>query len=87
MGKWEGVLITDGNYKTTKVLVGTGVTIVKIVVIMMMIPVVKPMRAFSPPSNPATHHSLMGPMFFVGTPPLRIKRNTEAQYAAPLLYK
>ena len=76
MGKWEGVLITDGNYKTTKVLVGTGVMIV---VIMMMIPVVKPIRAFSPPSNPATHHSLMGPMFFVGTPPLRIKRNTEAQ--------
>ena len=32
-------------------------------------PVVKPIRAFSPPSNPAIHHSLIGPMDFVGTPP------------------
>jgi len=34
---------------------------------------VKPIRAFSPPSNPAIHHSLIGPTDFVGTPPEKIK--------------
>ena len=35
----------------------------------LKLPVVKPIRAFSPPSNPAVHHSFMGPIDFVGTPP------------------
>lgn len=33
------------------------------------IPVVKPIRAFSPPSKPVIHQALMGPSFFAGTPP------------------
>jgi hypothetical protein len=33
------------------------------------IPVVTPMTTFSPPSNPVVHHSLIGPMAFVGIPP------------------
>lgn len=34
-----------------------------------MIPVVKPIRAFSPPSKPVIHQALIGPSFLAGTPP------------------
>lgn len=33
------------------------------------VPVLKPIRAFSPPSNPAVHHSLIGPIRDVAMPP------------------
>ena len=33
------------------------------------------MRAFSPPSNPAVHHSLMGPIDLVGIPPVNQKKD------------
>lgn len=36
--------------------------------------VLKPMRAFSPPSKPVIHHSFMGPRFLPLTPPKRKKR-------------
>lgn len=34
----------------------------------MHVPVEKPTRAFSPPSNPAIHHELIGPNCLVGIP-------------------
>ena len=41
------------------------------------VPVVIPMTTFSPPSNPVVHHSLIGPIAFVGIPPLVEKNNVK----------
>ncbi len=41
------------------------------------VPVVIPMTTFSPPSNPVVHHSLIGPIAFVGIPPLIEKNNVK----------
>lgn len=35
----------------------------------IILPVVKPIKAFSPPSKPVIHQALMGPSFLAGTPP------------------
>jgi hypothetical protein len=35
----------------------------------MLTPVLKPIRAFCPPSNPAVYHSFIGPMLRVHIPP------------------
>lgn len=39
------------------------------------LPVVNPIKAFSPPSKPVIHQALMGPSFLAGTPPANLKIN------------
>lgn len=40
------------------------------------LPVVKPIKAFSPPSKPVIHQALTGPSFLAGTPPEENNWNT-----------
>lgn len=44
----------------------------------MRLPVVKPIRAFSPPSKPVIHQALIGPSFLAGTPPWGHKNSISA---------
>lgn len=44
------------------------------------LPVVNPIKAFSPPSKPVIHHALMGPIFLARTPPKISDENGEASY-------
>ena len=43
----------------------------------IILPVLKPISAFSPPSNPAVNHSLIGPHAFTAIPPALYRKENE----------